>query len=125
MKSIGQCSSLELDYYDLAYNDSVYLFSRSIGKLEIRNREDGVSQDEIDKNCEKIIDFKADLARLLSKDLQFQKSGTQIEPPTLPQIALLEKNLADVDKLIVGRRIVEDLVIITTNALNTGNNIYA
>ncbi len=123
MKPFNECTPAEIDAYNTAQQDSVDCITRSIGKLRIRNLHAGVSQDEIAENNEKISDLKVDRALLRARRVAYFANRARIEPPTETQLSALKTNLDEVNRLTVERRIVVEVVKLTTDALNTFTEI--
>ena len=123
MKPFNDCTPEEIDDYNAAEQDAADCLTRSIGKLRIRNVHSDVEEDEIAENNEKITDLRADRALHEARGEAFFANSARIEPPTEDQLTALKTNLDEVNRLTVERRIVVEVVKLTTDALNTFTEI--
>ncbi len=123
MKSYNDCSTDEINNYNLAEQNAGDTHTRGIGKLRVRNRHPDVKEDEIAENNEKIADLRAARGIIRARRDAFYANQARIEPPTPPQLKSLKRDLDKVNRLTAKRRILTQVVQLTTNALNTFNEI--
>jgi len=125
MKTYNECTPEEVNDYNLAQQDAADTHTRGIGKLKLRNLHPDVKEDEIAENNERIADLKADRAIVRARRDAFYASRAQIEPPTQPQLQGLKRDLEDVNRLTAQRRILEEVVKLAADALNTFGEIQS
>lgn len=123
MKNYNDCTPDEINDYNLAQQDAADTHTRGIGKLMVRNLHPNVEEDEIAENNEKIADLKAARGIVRARRDAFYANQAAMEPPTPSQLQSLKRDLGKVNRLTAQRRILTQVTQLTTNALNTFNEI--
>jgi hypothetical protein len=122
-KRVGQCNANEVTNYNTAAERRELGIMASIGKLEERKVELPPTDRERQLNNLKIADLTADLATLRARVHAFNQNQETINPPTDGQLTRLRAQLDAINALTTQRRILEDVVALTTDAANTFREI--
>ena len=111
-----------LDYYEASQLRRESIVD-SISKLRKRSRRAG-DAGEVAENDEKILDLMADKALVDAKRIAFDANEDSINPPSEEQLDALGRLVAAVEALTAKRRILREVVTLTTRSLNTFREIH-
>lgn len=111
------------DYYT-SYQLTRECLVYSISKLEIRNVDPSTSSGEVAENELKKLELVADKAFLDAKLAAFEAIRDAINPPSTQQLDLIKNLIAEVEQQNTNQRIVDELVILSTDVLTEFNHIH-
>jgi|LGVF01.1.fsa_nt_gb hypothetical protein len=111
-------SIIERKNYYLAYQRTMALLAAGILELEERN-EVATSPGEKAENDAKILDLQRKKALVEADCLAFKANSEQIKPPTDDQLLQLSALIKEIDALTAQTRVVEEVLRLTTDGINT------
>ena len=117
-------TDLEIQEYYEAYQSTQETLIESVTKLRIRNDGD-ISEGERAENEAEILDLERKIAINEANRIAFEANQHVITPPTQGQLDALRDLVARVEELTANARIVEEVVQLTTDSLNTFRQIHA
>lgn len=122
-KKVGECTPDELTAYNQAAELRELCILRAQAKLEERNVLLAPLDPERQRNENKIGDLDAELAAHRARVHAFNRGQDAINPPTDEQLRELKRLLDAIDVLTTQRRILRDVVDLTTDAAKTFREI--
>ena len=111
-------SIIDRKNYSIAYQRTIALLAAGILELEDRNDE-AISPGEKAENDTKILDLEHKKALVEADRLDFKANSEEITPPTDGQLLLLSDLIKEVDALTAQARVVDEVIRLTTDGINT------
>lgn len=123
MPKIAELTGLQIQEYLESHQLTRENIIDSINKLRKRNRRAG-SAGERAENEGKILDLSGKKGRLDARRIAFEANRVSINPPSEEQLDALKNLVEEVEQLNANGRILEQVVALTNDSLNTFRAIH-